>query len=80
MVLESKKGEKNGFSGNLFNEEETKGKNSANTCRECEHRERWQFNNTVIQYCGIRKSNRTDNGLLKIKAKNVACEVFLKEK
>lgn len=49
------------------------------TCRTCEHRERHQFNNTVIQYCGIRKSNRTDNGLLKIKCKNVSCEVYKKE-
>jgi hypothetical protein len=43
------------------------------TCRTCQHRQRWQFNQTVIQYCGIRKSNRTENGQLKIKCKTIAC-------
>jgi hypothetical protein len=27
----------------------------------------------VFQYCGKRKSNRTNNGLMKIKCKNKAC-------
>ena len=43
------------------------------TCNSCEHRQRWQCNSKVFQYCGIRKSNRTDNGLLKIKCKSSAC-------
>lgn len=43
------------------------------TCLTCEHRERHQCGGTVIQYCGIRKSNRTDNGKLKIKCKMSAC-------
>jgi len=47
-----------------------------NTCNDCEHRERHQCNSKVFQYCGIRKSNRTDNGLLKIKCKDVACTLF----
>jgi len=46
------------------------------TCRTCKHRERHQFGNTIIQYCGIRKSNRTDNGMLKIKCKMMACLGF----
>ena len=46
------------------------------TCKDCKHRERWQCNSKVFQYCGKRKSNRTDNGLLKIKAKNMACDLF----
>ena len=43
------------------------------TCNSCEHRQRWQYNSKVFQYCGVRKSNRTNNGLLKIKCKDVAC-------
>ena len=43
------------------------------TCNSCEHRQRWQYNSKVFQYCGVRKSNRTNNGLLKIKCRDVAC-------
>lgn len=46
------------------------------TCRECEHRERWQCNSKVFQYCGKRKSNRTSNLQLKIKCKDKACVLF----
>ncbi len=49
------------------------------TCRQCEHRQRWECNSKVFQYCGKRNSNRTDNGLLKIKAKNPACHLFESE-
>lgn len=51
------------------------------TCRTCYHRQRWQcYGDTkVFQYCGIRKSNRTMNGLLKIKCKNKACELYKKQ-
>lgn len=52
---------------------------SGNTCRTCEHRQRWECNSKVIQYCGIRKSNRTDNGLLKIKCKDAACQLYTPE-
>lgn len=51
-----------------------------NTCKDCKHRQRWECNSKVFQYCGIRKSNRTDNGLLKIKCKDVACMLFQKER
>jgi len=37
-------------------------------------------NHTSIFYCSIRKSNYTDNGLLKIKANKTSCFLFLKEK
>jgi hypothetical protein len=47
-----------------------------NTCLDCEYRERHQCNSKVFQYCGIRKSNRTNNGLLKIKCKDAACSLF----
>lgn len=46
------------------------------TCNTCEHRQRWECNSKVIQYCGIRKSNRTYNGLLKIKCKDTACQLY----
>lgn len=48
-------------------------------CRSCVNRQRWTFGNTVIQYCGVRKSNRTENGLLKIKVTMPACEAYKKE-
>ncbi len=41
--------------------------------RTCKHRERHQCDSKVFQYCGILKSNRTDNGKLKIKCKREAC-------
>ena len=43
------------------------------TCNTCEHRQRWKCNGKVFQYCGVRKSKRTGNGLLKIKCKDAAC-------
>lgn len=55
---------------NLF---EIEPKEKGLTCRTCEHRQRWQCGGTVIQYCGLRRSARTDNGLLKIKVTTPAC-------
>ena len=49
------------------------------TCKTCKHRQRWDCNSKVIQYCGVTKSNRTDNGLLKIKCKNEACIMYEKD-
>jgi len=46
------------------------------TCKDCLHRQRWECNSKVFQYCGITKSNRTYNGLLKIKCKTTACGKF----
>lgn len=46
------------------------------TCNSCEHRQRWQCNSKVFHYCGVRKSNRTENGLLKIKCKDAACPLY----
>jgi len=43
------------------------------TCNTCEHRQRWKCGGSIIQYCSVRKSNRTENGLLKIKCKTKAC-------
>lgn len=53
--------------------------NTKNTCGNCENRQRWQCNSKVFQYCGVRKSNRTNNGLLKIKCKDAACSLFIQE-
>lgn len=54
--------------------DELKGK----TCNTCVHRERHQMGGSIIQYCGIRKSKRTENGLLKIKCKMQACSSYKK--
>lgn len=48
----------------------------APTCNSCEHRERWSCNSKVFQYCGVRSSNLTENGLLKIRCKDVACSLY----
>jgi len=47
-----------------------------NTCRTCEHRQRHRCGGSIIQYCGARSSNRTANGLLKIKCKDKACAIY----
>jgi len=52
---------------------------SNNTCLTCEYRERWQCNSKVFQYCSIRKSKRTQNGLLKIKCKTEACRAYKRD-
>lgn len=49
-------------------------------CRTCEHRQRWQCGGSIIQYCGIIKSNRTFNGLKKIKVTNPACGRYQEQK
>ena len=49
------------------------------TCNTCKHRQRWRCNSKVFQYCGVRKSNRTDNGLLKIRCKDKACDSYKKD-
>lgn len=49
-------------------------------CRTCAYRERWECESKVIQYCAKRKSNRTFNGLLKIKVTNPACELYKEDK
>jgi hypothetical protein len=46
------------------------------TCRNCIHRQRWAMGRRFIQYCGVRKSRRTVNGLLKIKVTRPACSQY----
>lgn len=48
-------------------------------CRTCKHRERWECGGSIIQYCGVRHSNRTFNKLLKIKVTNPACDAYEEE-
>ncbi len=50
--------------------------NKMKTCRNCKHKQAWECGTKVIHYCGVRKSNRTINKLLKIKCKNTACVLF----
>lgn len=50
------------------------------TCLTCEHRERHQCGGSIIQYCGVRNSNRTVNGQLKIKCKMAACYLYKEQK
>lgn len=47
-------------------------------CRDCvhiQHRRNW-WGGLLGSYCGIKKSGRTENGLLKIKGKDIACSDF----
>ena len=61
----------------LFNEPEIKPVlANGRTCKTCEHRQRWECNSKVIQFCGVRPSKRTDNGLTKIKCKTPACHLY----
>lgn len=45
-------------------------------CRTCEHIQKWECGGSYFFYCGVRKSNRTQNGLLKVKCKNEACNAY----
>ena len=55
--------------------------NANKTCRTCMHRERWCLGPVRVgQYCGVRSSGRTSNGLLKIKVTNPACGFYKEEK
>lgn len=64
----------------LFDIPPTEPGKPAITCRSCVHRQRWQCGGSIIQYCAARKSNRTDNGLLKIKVTDAACPLYKPEK
>jgi hypothetical protein len=64
------------FNGEILPNEKNEVKVSAKTCKDCEYKQRHQCNSKVFQYCGVRKSNRTNNRLLKIKCKTPACSKF----
>jgi hypothetical protein len=60
----------------LFKEDINSQINIGKTCLTCEFRERWQCGGKVIQYCGLRKSKRTENGKLKIKVTTPSCGAY----
>lgn len=60
----------------LFDTPPTPPEKPAATCRTCANRQRWRCGGSIIQYCGVRPSNRTLNRLLKIKVTNPACAVY----
>ena len=45
-------------------------------CQDCTYSQRWECNSKIIWYCSARKSNLTFNKLLKIKARQEACDNF----
>lgn len=61
----------------LFDIPPTQPKKPDATCRTCAHRQRWACGGSIIQYCAVRPSNRTRNGLLKIKVTNPACAAYI---
>ena len=54
-------------------------KGNTEKCKNCAHFQRWECGTKIIFYCGLLKSNRTDNGQLKIKANREACLSFKNE-
>lgn len=48
------------------------------TCRHCVHRFTYSYTHTTISYCNMQKSNHTENGKKKIRAKDPACPMFEK--
>jgi predicted aldo/keto reductase-like oxidoreductase len=53
--------------------------NKKEKCKTCAYCLRTPFNHVTIFYCRKKLSNRTYNGLLKIKANNMACEKYQAE-
>jgi len=49
---------------------------SSNKCNDCKHIQKWACGGSFFFYCGVTKSNRTDNGLKKVKCKTPACVLF----
>ena len=62
-----------------WNEPKYEFENKSDCCRNCKFAQAWECGSKVIHYCIKLRSNRTDNGLQKIKLKNPACMLF-KEK
>ena len=65
----------------LFEEQDENEGKTIKTCRQCKNRQRWMEDHStkVSQYCRVIKSNRTSNGLKKIKVTNKACALFEEE-
>jgi len=45
-------------------------------CKHCKHIEKWACGGSFFFYCGISRSNRTKNGLAKVKCNSPACGAF----
>jgi len=51
-------------------------KQTLKRCKDCKHIQRWQCGGSFFFYCGLLKSRRTHNGLIKVKCKTPACALF----
>jgi hypothetical protein len=51
---------------------------SGTRCKDCKHIQKWQCGGSFFFYCGITKSNLTNNGLKKVKCKTPSCGLFEK--
>ena len=49
---------------------------TGNRCNQCKHGQGHHCGSKIIWYCWKRKSNRTENGLLKIKARMEGCSLW----
>jgi len=45
-------------------------------CKHCKHIEKWACGGSFFYYCGISTSNRTKNGLAKVKLNKLSCGAF----
>jgi len=45
-------------------------------CKYCKHIEKWACGGSFFYYCGISTSNRTKNGLAKVKCNKPSCGAF----
>ena len=62
-----------------WNEAQYEFKNQSEICRDCKACQAWECGSKVIHYCSQLRSNRTSNGLKKIKLKDTACMLFKKK-
>lgn len=47
-----------------------------NKCGKCKHFQRWECGGSIIGYCGKKRSNRTENKLMRTNARSEACELY----
>ena len=46
-------------------------------CGQCAHIQKWGCSSKFFFYCGMIKSNRTVNGLMKVWRKDIACDLWI---
>jgi len=66
------------MSNSLFDESQLKPQSSTR-CKDCKHIQKWQCGGSFFFYCGIKKDNKTANGLKKVKCKTPSCNLFEKK-